>query len=492
MNCVSAPQEVLKGRLTYIDAYPTAFPAYGYGNYAGYDDAMPQSDAQTNRWSSTENSSNNSWNSNFNSGNINNNNKYNRFRVRPVVAYDTPIDFLNLVLEAFYDCCRRKRTSQACIDYMQIANEDLPALAHELYTGTYQPGLSTCFLVKYPKYREVFAACFRDRIVHHFLFIILNPYFEERFTKQGNVSFNCRKGFGTLAAQRAVAKAMREATDGYRRKAWIYRGDIVSFFMSIDKRILWRKLEPFINTNYNGPYLAQVIAVARVTVFHCPEHNCVFNTDPAEWKDHIETLKSLFGNTDHFGMPIGNLTTQLFVNFFMSFFDEFVIAWFSTRGYRVYYVRFVDDFIVICVSRTVLKVFVKSARVFMYAELGIELHTDKYHFQPASHGVMFVGAYIKFGRIYLSNRTIARFTERVYGFNELLNNKEQVTLTDLCRIEQVVNSYLGFCRDKRTYSIRRAILFTFCRAFYEYFYIKGHYDGIRLRTAHKPIKTTAS
>ena len=87
MNCVSAPQEVLKGRLTYIDAYPTAFPAYGYGNYAGYDDAMPQSDAQTNRWSSTENSSNNSWNSNFNSGNINNNNKYNRFRVRPVVAF---------------------------------------------------------------------------------------------------------------------------------------------------------------------------------------------------------------------------------------------------------------------------------------------------------------------------------------------------------------------------------------------------------------------
>ena len=55
-----------------------------------------------------------------------------------------------------------------------------------------------------------------------------------------------------------------------------------------------------------------------------------------------------------------------------------------------------------------------------------------------------------------------------------------------------MNSYLGFCRDKRTYSIRRAILFTFCRAFYEYFYIKGHYDGIRLRTAHKPIKTTAS
>ena len=67
--------------------------------------------------------------------------------------------------------------------------------------------------MKYPKYREVFAACFRDRIVHHFLYLLLNPLFEARFVAQGNVAFNCRKGYGTLAAQQAAYDAIHHATN---------------------------------------------------------------------------------------------------------------------------------------------------------------------------------------------------------------------------------------------------------------------------------------
>ena len=105
----------------------------------------------------------------------------------------------------------------------------------------------------------MFAAGFRDRIVHHFIYLLLNPCFEERFVAQGNVSFNCRKGFGTLAAQQAAFEAIRTATDNYRTPAVVYRGDLVSFFMSIDKRILWGRLEPFIHEEYHGPYLAQLL-----------------------------------------------------------------------------------------------------------------------------------------------------------------------------------------------------------------------------------------
>ena len=476
MNCDSASQEMLKGSLTY----------YGYETMNGYEDAKAQYDTQTNRWGSTENNSNNSWNSNFNDGNFNNNNKYNSFRVRPVVAYDTPTDFLNLVLAAFYDCCRHKRTSKACIDYCEIAADDLPMLAHELYTGAYEPCVSTCFLVKYPKYREVFAACFRDRIVHHFLYLALNPLFEQRFVEQGNVSFNCRKGFGTLAAQQAAYNAIKQATDNYRREAWVYRGDIVSFFMSIDKRILWARMEPFIRDKYKGKYIEHIIATTRKIIFHCPEKLCVFNTAPAEWPLHVETHKSLFGNDDCHGMPIGNLTTQIFANFLMSDFDAFVTDWLKAHGQQPYYQRFVDDFIIICRDKALLKRLVKLCGEYLQREFRIASHKEKHHFQPASHGVMFVGAYLKNNRIYLSNRTLARFRERVYGFNQMLENKHLITLVDLQRMEQVCNSYLGFCKGKRTYAERKSILQMFGHKFYKYCYIGGHYERVKIKRNVKP------
>lgn len=467
---------MLKGSLT----------SYGMETLVGYEDAKTQFDAQTNRWTATENNSSNSWNCNVYDGNFNNNNKNNSMRVRPVVAYDIPDDFLSLVFAAFEDCCRHKRTSKACIDYCEIAAEDLPVLAYELYSGTYEPGVSTCFLVKYPKYREVFAACFRDRIVHHFLYLLLNPLFEARFVTQGNVSFNCRKGFGTLAAQRAAFHAIRQATDNYRVKAWTYRGDLVSFFMSIDKRILWAKMEPFIRVTYKGKYMDILLNITRIVVFHCPEKLCVFNTDTAEWAKHVESHKSLFGNDDYHGMPIGNLTTQIFANFLLSYFDDYVIAWMQSHGLPVYYTRFVDDFVIVCRAKSLLSQMIKDLRLYLQADLQIRLHTDKFHFQPASHGMMFVGAYLKNYRMYLSNRTFARFQERVHGFNAMFENKQTVTYADIRRIEQVINSYLGFCKDKRTYARRRQLLRTFGHTFYQYLYIDGHYERVKIKPQAKP------
>ena len=332
----------------------------------------------------------------------------------------------------------------------------------------------------------MFAACFRDRIVHHFLYLLLNPLFEARFVAQGNVSFNCRKGFGTLAAQRAAFDAIRHATDNYRVKAWAYRGDLVSFFMSIDKRILWAKLEPFIRETYKGKYMSILLNITRIVVFHCPEKLCVFNTDTEEWVKHVESPKSLFGNDDYHGMPIGNLTTQIFANFLMSYFDDHVITWMQSYDQPAYYVRFVDDFVIVCRDRTLLKQMVKDLRRYLQAELQIRLHADKYHFQPVSHGMMFVGAYLKNYRMYLSNRTFARFQERVYGFNAMLENKQTVTYADIRRIEQVINSYLGFCKGKRTYARRKQLLLTFGHTFYQYFYIDGHFERVKIKPKAKP------
>ena len=185
-------------------------------------------------------------------------------------------------------------------------------------------------------------------------------------------------------------------------------------------------------------------------------------------------------------MPIGNITTQIFVNFLMSYFDAFVIAWLQKHFLAVCYLRFVDDFLLMCTDKALLKRLVKDARAFLANELGITLHTDKYHFQCASHGFAFVGAYLKNGRLNLSKRTLARFRERVHGFNEMIEHKQVITFADLRRIEQVVNSYLGFCKGKSTYAQRKNILLQFGHDFYRYFCIAGHYERVQMKFKVKP------
>lgn len=100
--------------------------------------------------------------------------------------------------------------------------------------------------------------------------------------------------------------------------------------------------------------------------------------------------------------------------------------------------------------------------------------------------VSFVGTIIKPGRLYLSNRTRARLTERCYGFRKVLG-AEDVTLLDLGRIEQVLNSYLGFCRRRRTYRFRKRLINRLGERFWEYYYVRGHYDSIRLKKKYQLI-----
>ena len=144
--------------------------------------------------------------------------------------------------------------------------------------------ISICFLVKYPKLREVFAADFRDRIVHHWIIIRLEPLFEKRFQQMGNISFNCRKGFGTLAAVKAAERGMREVSCNYTQQAWVFKGDLVSFFMSIRRNLLWYLLERFIRRHYDGGDKEILLRTVKTIIFHHPEDDCMINGDPKEWQ----------------------------------------------------------------------------------------------------------------------------------------------------------------------------------------------------------------
>lgn len=486
----------LNGRLTAgSGSVPCGSSARSFSPAFSYEAAKPEDGS--NHWSCTENNRNNARNVNFNNGNANNNNKYNGNVVRAVAAlrgYDVPEDFIASVWEAYHDCIRGKRRSEQAVEYMQVAAEDIPRLAEELWSGTYKPGTSTCFLVRYPKLREVFAAHFRDRIVHHWICLRLEPLFEDRFISQGNVSFNCRKGFGTDKAVEYVAEGMRTVSDNYHTPAWVFKGDLVGFFMSIDKDRLWQRLERFILrwqkkdgrglmsriSPYHGDtmYYPILLRTAKAVVMHRPERDCVLNSPP-EWWLNLAPNKSLF--TMDTGMPIGNLTTQLFANFYMSFFVAYV-RWLF-RHHRYCFAQFVDDFIIICDDQRFLINAIPKIEAFLRDVLGLTLHKEKRYFQPVSHGVLFVGAFIKPGRLYLSNRTVGRMKERCHAFQKMLVSGEYDE-SNLQHMECTLNSYLGFCRRRQTYNLRRSVL---PEDLFKHFYVKGHYETVRLK---RPFRLT--
>lgn len=409
-----------------------------------------------NYWSSTENSENNAWNVNFSNGNVNNNNKYNSNAIRAVAALGLEVKIG--WLEAYHDCCSNKKSSFDCNRYRTQYALDLWLLIYEVYTKTYKPGPSTCFIVTFPKLREVFAAAFRDRIVHHWICLRLNPLFEARFNAQGNVSHNCRKGFGTSSAVSAFNRDVCVVTLHCTRKAYIGRFDIKAFFMSIDPRILWELLRPFIVENYKGDDIDTLLYLTEVVLMNRPQDNCV-KQSPEELFKALAPGKSLFNSET--GVPIGNLPSQLFANFLLSFLDEEMAKLEKLIGPEDFrYERYVDDFTVVCVWQEVILSIRPIIEQLLLCKLGLTLHPDKFYLQDAGKGAAFVGSVVKQGRVYLSNRTVHGLhcaldvlQDVCVEITEKGANETRLKLLEHCVCS--VNSYLGFTAHCNAYSIRR-------------------------------------
>lgn len=408
--------------------------------------------AATNYWSCTENSQNNAWNVNFGTGNTNNNNKYNSMCGRALAALDE--EYIITWIEAYDDCCKNKKSSAQCILY-RLHAVDIINLAIEALLGTYIPTTSITFIVKYPKLREIFAANFRDRIVQHWVTIRIEPLLEDRFISQANVSYNCRKGFGTLAAVKRLDSMILDVSENYTKQSFIGKYDIVSFFMSIDVRILWQLLEPFIQETYQGKDLDMLLYLLRITVFHRPQYDCERRGNLKLW-EYLDRRKSLFFALPYIGMAIGNITSQLLANFYLSFFDGYMNELCNRYGAK--YIRFVDDYTIVACSIHIIKTIEAEARIWLSENLHLQLHQKKVYIQEVKHGVKFVGTVIKPGRKCLSNTTWGKFYELMDKFEKTCqeictNGANAERLYCLEKGLSSVNSYLGFASHNNSYSI---------------------------------------
>lgn len=378
------------------------------------------------------------------------------------------------MFEAYYDCLKHKGSSPSTINYMLDHRQDLIRLADEINSRTYHPTTSIAFVVTRPKYREVFAADFRDRVVHHLIALRIEPLLEQTFSDR---TFNCRKEKGVLYGVAMLKEDIRQCSHDYTQDCYIMRLDMKGFFMSIDKQLLDSMLQEFITEKYDGHDKEEILWLAHVTVMHRPELDCERRSAPWKW-EHLPPNKSLFTNGDGQGLPIGNLSSQLFANFLLNRLD-----WYLEKdlGFQ-YHGRYVDDFYVIHESKQRLLDAVPKIRVMLREQCRAELHPDKFYIQHYSKGIKFTGSVVKFGRVYPAKRTVGNFMTSIYKLNKAKDVEE---IRDCI---QSVNSYLGILRHTDSYAIRRMVLGMIDKRLWQYIYIKGHFEILCLKEKHKKVE----
>lgn len=187
------------------------------------------------------------------------------------------------LFEAFQICKIHKASSPSYIKYFPDYQRDLLRLADEINARTYRPSTSIAFVVTKPKLREVFAAGFRDRIVHHYIAMRVEPLLEKLFTDR---TFNCRKGKGVMYGVAQLEKDMYECSEGYTKDVWIAKFDLQGFFMSIDVQLLNKMLLQFIKDNYFGEDKEDILWLSEVVMLHEPEKDCRRHSPDELWRQY--------------------------------------------------------------------------------------------------------------------------------------------------------------------------------------------------------------
>lgn len=318
-------------------------------------------------------------------------------------------------MQAYLDCRETKRNKPSAIAFEQNLERNLGRLHDELRAGTYRPGRSICFVITRPKPREVWAADFRDRIVHHLLYNRVSPRYYASFIAD---SCACIPGRGTLyAAQRLEAK-IRSVTQNWSRPAHYLKCDLANFFVSIDKQVLRELLAARIHE----PWWLQL---AETILFHDPRQDYELRGAPSMLA-LVPQHKRLTNQSDSNGLPIGDLSSQFFANVLLDALDQHVKHCIGAR----HYIRYVDDFILLHESPQWLNAALADIEAFLPARLHLQLNPAKTILQPVDRGVDFVGHVIKPWRRSTRRRTV----------NEAVR---QVTRIEDSQLLETANSYFG-------------------------------------------------
>lgn len=339
--------------------------------------------------------------------------------MREINPYHLTYDqLLRNLHRAYYDARRHKRKRYYQKTYEAKLEINLKELCDELWTRTYKPRPSTCFIIKDPKKREVFAAQFRDRIVHHLYYNYTHEMLERTFIQD---SYSCIKGRGTHYGIHRLDHHMRQESHNYKEPCYVLKMDISGYFMNINRQRLLeicidrltKMMTHRISRHDNRTWqevtdMDFVFYLTREIVLLDPTKDCRIVGDRFDWDD-LPYNKSLFHSEEGCGLPIGNLTSQLFSNVYLGVLDDYMKRVLHCHHYG----RYVDDFYVVSADKEWLRSLITDVETFLRSELGLCVHRGKLQINSVRYGVEFLGAYVKPYRMYISNKTLHRMVKKI-------------------------------------------------------------------------------
>lgn len=367
------------------------------------------------------------------------------------------------LFQAYYDARRNKRNTSSALKFEMNYESNILQLGEELLSWKYVIGKSVCFIINDPVKREIFAADFRDRIVHHLVYNYIYQIFDNHFI---NDSYSCRVGKGTHYGIKRVDHFIRSCSGNYCQDSWILKLDVKGFFMSIDKQILRQITSDFL-TKYLFKLscdLEFLLPLLHQLIFHDPTKHYHFQWNKSDYL-WLPDDKSLFHSWPYIGLPIGNLTSQLFANIYLDKLDKFIKYQLGVK----YYGRYVDDFVLIHTDKQFLLSLIPQIKLFLQQELKLTLHPKKIYLQHYTKWVKFLGAFIKPHRIYMHKRTIWNFYHKIQTLNKTLENSHPLSEEHKSLICSTTNSYLGFLRHYKWHKITKKLFKHFHNTFHNHF-----------------------
>ncbi len=266
---------------------------------------------------------------------------------------------------------------------------NLISLYQDLAAKTYQHSAYKMFMINDPKRRIIHKVAVRDRVLHRAIYRILYHNFDRRFIHD---SYSCRNGKGTHKALDRFQKFSWQLSRNNTRRVWVLKCDIGKFFASIDHIILLGLISKHIPDKDVNWLIGKVI-------------------------DSFHSTKS-----DQ-GLPLGNLTSQLFANVYLNELDQFIKHQLKVK----YYIRYADDFAILSHDRNYLGQLLLWVREFLAEKLKLDLHPDKAFIKTLSLGVDFLG-----WTHFPSHRVLRMVTK-----------KRMFRKIELDSRSEVVRSYLG-------------------------------------------------
>jgi len=317
----------------------------------------------------------------------------------------------NLFL-AWKEFKKGKTKKKDVLEFSKNYQNNLHNLHAELFTKTYKHSKYTSFYVKDPKLRHIHKAIVRDRVLHHAVFRVLYPIFDKSFIFD---SYSCRLNKGTHRAVNRLQEFARKISQNNRKNCFVLKCDLKKYFNSINRDILIRLIRKKI-TDKNVIWLVRKI---------------------------IKSFDS--------GLPLGNITSQLFANIYLHELDKFI----KHRLKIKYYIRYCDDFIILDRNKAHLEGLIFKIGEFLEDELRISFHSEKIVIRKYRQGIDFLG-YVCFSHF----RTVRTKTKNRMFRKIKIKRLElrDCIITEKC-FNQTMQSYLGVLKHCNSYKIKNDLLY---------------------------------